>query len=42
MVPDLREDGGLASALQAQQQSRMGGFFSKLFRRKVGFSSRGQ
>uniref|UniRef100_A0A183CK97 G protein-coupled receptor kinase n=1 Tax=Globodera pallida TaxID=36090 RepID=A0A183CK97_GLOPA len=35
IVPDLRPDGGLATAhLRAQQQSRMGGFFQKLFRRK--------
>lgn len=35
IVPDLRPDGGVASAhIQAQQQSRMSGFFSKLFRRK--------
>lgn len=36
VVPDLRRDGGLASAhLRVQQQSRMGGFFQKFFRRKV-------
>lgn len=36
IVPDLRPDGGVASAhMAAQQQSGMGGFFSRLFRRKV-------